>query len=285
MQRTLFILFSLLAVFGVTSCEGETESSDINFENNPLKNRHLIHSFSNEVHLIELYARDTAIYEGYNDLLLRIKDKNEKYISYAEMTWNNKTNDSIEGPITDIETSIDNPDVYTSFLIFPQNTYTKDWSLQLTYQIQSTTYEASTSLIVYKPDVNKVNIKEETGTDDKDYLIVLSEPYKPINGYNNCSILIYEKNNPSDYEIRRDLSVYVWFSKEDYVHNLVVELPFKSNSDKYQGKVEIIDLGIWQLNMVVKNEQGDTILGETKSAGHPISSLHFPLVTDSFINE
>lgn len=285
MQRVLIILFPFLILLGFSSCDGETESTDINFENNPLKNRSLIHSFSNEVHLIELYARDTVLYEGYNDLLLRIKDKNDTYISYAEVEWEITTNDSIAGPITNIDRSIDNPDVYTSFLIFPKNTYSSDWSLNVAYQIQSTTYEASTDLIVHEPNEYRITLKEEIGTDNKDYLIALSEPYKPINGYNNCSLLIYEKKSPTDYEIRRDLNVNVWFSKEDYIHDVVIELPFRPNSDKYQGKVEIIDLGVWQLNVVIQNVQSEILLGDKKSTDHPTSSLHFPLLTDSFTND
>lgn len=285
MQRTLIVLLPLLLLFGFSSCEGETESGDINFENNPLKGRHLTHSFHNDVHLIELYTRDTILHEGYNNLLLRIKDKNDTYISYADVEWEIRTNDNTTGPHTEVERSIDNPDVYTSSLIFPKNTHSKSWTLKLTYQIQSTTYNADTNLTVFKSDENSVNIYEGTGTDNREYLLALSDPYKPINGYNNCSLLIYEKYNSEEYEIRKDLNVHVWLSKENYVHDVVVELPFRDNSNKYQGKVEIIDSGLWQLNMVVKNEQNDIILGKERSANQPNSSLHFPLLTGAFIND
>lgn len=280
MQRTLLVLLSLSILFGFSSCMSETESSDIHFENNPLKDRYLIYSFSNQVHQIELYARDTVLYEGYNDLLLRIKDKNDKYISYAEVNWEARTEDTIKAPHTDLERSIDNPDVYTSFLIFPKNTFDKDWSLHLNYQIQSTTYQVSTDLIIHQPEENKGTIKERAGTDNRDYLLALSDPFKPINGYNNCSLLIYEKHSSTEYEILRDLSVYTWLSKEDYVDDMVVELPFRSNSDNYQGKIEVMYSGIWQLNVVVKDEQGYTILGEEKSTDHTTSSLHFHLLTN-----
>lgn len=283
MQRTLIILLPFLIFFGFSACVSETESSDINFENNPLKDHYLISSFSNQVHLIELYARDTILYEGYNDLLLRIKDKNDTYISYADVNWEAKTDDTINAPPTDLERSIDNPDVYTSFLIFPKNTFDKNWTLHLNYQIQSTTYQASTCLMIRQPHENKLNIKEETSTNNRDYLLVLSDPYKPINGYNNCSLLVYEKRNLNEYEIRRDLNIHVWLSKEDYVHDMVIELPFRSNSNKYQGKVEVIDSGVWQLNVVVKDEQNHILLGEEKNADHSTSSLHFPLLTDFFL--
>lgn len=284
MQRTLFVLFPFLVLFGFTSCVSETESSDIIFENNPLKDRYLILSFSNDVHKVELYTRDTVMYEGYNDILLRIKDKNDKYISYAEIEWNLIADDSTKAPKVAVNQSIDNPDVYTSFFVFPKNTYTKDWSLYLTYRIQSTNYTSNTELHVFKPDENKVTIEEELGEDNKEYLIVLTDPFKPISGYNNCSLIIFEKKDPSEYEILRNLNVYVWPSKEDYIDDLVVELPFRANLDRYQNKLEIIGLGLWQLNVVVKNEHGDPILGQEKSANHPISSLHFPLLIDSFEN-
>lgn len=284
MQRTLSILFPFIILFGFTSCLSETESSDIIFENNPLKDRHLIHSFSNDIHKIELYTRDTVLYEGYNDILLRIKDKNDKYISYADLEWSLIANDSTKAPKMEVIQSIDNPDVYTSFFIFPKNTHTKDWSLHLTYQIQSTAYTTNTQLSIVNPNINKVTIQEEVGTDDKEYLIVLTDPYKPISGYNNCSLIILERKNPSEYEMRRDLNVYVWTSKEDYIDELVVDLPFRTNLDKYQNKLEVIDLGLWQLNLVIKNEHNTTILGEEKSANQTTSSLHFPLLIDSFEN-
>lgn len=284
MQRALFILFPLIALFGFTSCLSDTESNDIIFENNPLKDRHLLLSFTNDLHEIEIYTRDTVLYEGYNDILFRIKDRNDKYISYATIQSNLLAADSTKAPKVAVNLSIDNPDVYTSFFVFPKNTYTKDWSLHITYQIQSTTYTSKTELRVIKPEVNKVTVEEKMGLDNKEYLIVLTDPYKPISGFNNFSLILFEKKNLSDYEIRRDLNVYAWLSKDDYTDHLVVDLPFRTNLDRYQNKIEIIDLGLWKLNMLVKNEYNTIILGNEKSANQLTSSLHFPLFVDSFEN-
>lgn len=282
MLRILFILFSLSILFGFTSCISETESGDIHFDNNPLKDRHLIYSFTNEVHQVQLYSRDSILYEGYNDILLRIKDQNDKYLSYVEMTWTAITTDSIIAPKAEVTQSIDNPDIYKSFLIFPKDTHTKNWHLNITYQIQSTSYTIDTELRLFKSEENRVTIKEKLGADNKEYLLVLTDPYNPINGFNNCSLMIYEKQDFSVFKIRRNLNVYAWCSRDDYIHDVVVELPFQSHSDRYQNKLEIIDLGIWRLNVVVKNEQNNIILGEEKSANQLTSSLHFPLATDSF---
>lgn len=282
MHRVIFIFFTLFSLFGLTSCLSETESGDIIFENDPLKNRNLLYFFTNDVHQIELYSRDSALYEGYNDIIIRIKDKNEKYISYADISWEAITNDSSIAPITDVVQSVDNPDVYNSFLIFPKATHTKDWFLTITYQIQSTTYSVSSEINVFKPNDNRITIEEQVGADNKPYLIVLTAPYKPINGFNNCSLMIYEDQASSNYKIRKDLTAQVWISKDGYVHDLVVDLPFQPYSNSYQNKLEIIDLGIWQLNVVVKNENNNIILGEEKSANQLTSSLHFPLATDLF---
>lgn len=282
MQRALFILFPFIVFFGLTSCLSDTESSDIIFENNPLKDRHLLLSFTNDIHKIELYARDTVLYEGYNDILLRIKDKNDKYISYATIESSLLSSDSTKAPKVAVNQSIDNPDVYTSFLVFPKDTYAKDWSLYITYQIQSTTYSSNTELRVIKPEDNKVTIEEKMGLDNKEYLIVLTDPYKPISGFNNFSLVLFEKKNLSDYEMCRDLNVYAWISKDDYTDDLIVDLPFRTNLDRYQNKIEILGLGLWQLNMLVKNEHNTIILGNEKSANQLTSSLHFPLFIDSF---
>jgi len=286
MLRALFILFPFIILFGFTSCLSDTESSDIIFENNPLKGRHLLLSFTNDIHKIELYTRDTLLYEGYNDVLLRIKDKNDKYISYATIESNLLAEDNIKAPKVEVIQSIDNPDVYTSFFVFPKNTYTKDWSLHITYQIQSTTYASRAELSVFKPEDNKVTIEEKLGLDNKDYLVVLTDPYKPISGFNNFSLILFEKKGSSEYEMHRDLNVYAWTSKEDYTNNPVVDLPFRANLDRYQNKIEVIGLGLWQLNMLVKNEHNTIILGNEKSANYQhVSSLHFPLLIDSFEND
>src|SRR5690625_5239699 len=281
MQRAIFISLTFLSLFGFISCLSETESGDIIFENDPIKNRNLIYSFTNDTHQIELYSRDTALYEGYNDILIRIKDKSEMYIFDVDVSWEAIASDSTTAPIADVVQSVDNPDVYNSFLTFPKASSTKDWSLYITYQIQSTTYTASTELNVIKPDENRITIENQMGMDNKSYLIVLTDPYNPINGFNNCSLMIYEVQSPSNYKIRQNLSVQVWSSKDDYVHDVVVDLPFQSYSDSCQNKLELIDVGIWQLNVVVKNEHNNIILGEEKSANQLTSSLHFPLATDS----
>ncbi|HLS11168.1 MAG TPA: hypothetical protein VK050_03305 [Flavobacteriaceae bacterium] len=279
MLRYFLILFPLISFLGFISCASETESGDIIFENNPLKDRQLIYSFSNEVHEIELYSRDSVLYEGFNDILIKIKDKNDKYISYADIQWQAVANDSSIAPITEIVQSTDNPDVYNSFLIFPKNAFSKDWTLNVTYQIQSTTYESNTNLSLFNPDENRITIEERFGSNGKEYLITLTNPYKPINGFNNCSLMLYKKQG-SNYHIVKDLTILVWCSKDDYVHDEVVDLPFQSYSNRYENRIEIIDLGIWQLNVVVKDKNGDIILGEEKSANQLISSLHFPLVTN-----
>ena len=280
MNRCFFILFSLISFLGFISCTSETESGDIIFENNPLKDRQLITSFSNEVHEIELYSRDSVLYEGFNDILIKIKDKNDKYISYADIQWQTVANDSSVAPITEIVQSTDNPDVYNSFLIFPKNAFSKDWTLNISYQIQSTTYNSHTDLNLFKPDENRVTIEERYGANGGEYLVILTNPYKPINGFNNCSIMLYEKHGPSVYNIMKDLTILVWCSKDGYVHDEVVDLPFQSYSNRYENRLEIIDMGVWQLNVVVKDKNGHIILGEEKSANQPVSSLHFPLATN-----
>lgn len=284
MQRFLFNSLYIFLFFGFFSCASDTESGDILFENNPLKNHYQIYSFSNETHLIELYARDTSLYEGYNDVLLRIKDINDEYISYADIEWEVATDEGITGPIAKINRSVDNPDVYTSFLIFPKNTYDKIWNLHIIYKIQSTTYEATTNLEIRKPNSNRITILEETGLDNKDYLLTLIDPYSPIAGHNNCSMIVFEQLSSTEFVAREDLFIHVWNSSGDYIQDDIVEIPFRANTNKYQGKIEIPGTGLWRLNLFVKNESGSVILGEEKSANHQTSSLHFPLNTEPINN-
>lgn len=278
------ILPLFLLALGLFSCSSDSGFGDVYFENNPLKGRFQILNFTNDIHRIELYSRDTALYEGYNNILLRIKDKKDNYISYATLEWEIFTTDSIIGFVTEIKQSLDNPDIYTSFLIFPEITQNNTWKLELTYQIQSNFYSATKDLVVNLPNPNKATVLEKTGIDSNKYLLALVDPYLPISGYNNCSILLYEKNL-GKYTLQKEMDIYVWCSTDNYTQEEIFELIFRPNTDMYQAKIEIPSAGLWQLNLNIKNKFGESILGEEKSANHPNSSLHFPMITNSLIED
>lgn len=273
----IFTLLILL-VFGFASCTSETDSTDIIFENDPLQNQHLIHSFSNQYHNFELYSRDSILFEGYNELLFRIRDKEDKYLSYVDLEWEASSTDLVSSPKTEIKQSTENPEVYTSFLIFPTNASKKEWKLAISYKIQSSTYQIEANLDVSQPNLNRTTLKERTGKDNKDYLLALSSPYLPINGYNNCAILVYEKTETNTYQLAKDLNIQVWTSLGDHAYDDLTDLFYRVNLDRYQGRIELIDYGAWQLNLVVQDKENQIILGEEKSADNPMSSLHFPLI-------
>jgi len=282
LKNSFYFLCLCISIFFL-SCAKDTISGDINFENNPLKNRVLFHSFSNIFHQIELYARDTILYEGYNDILIRIKDKDENYISYAEIEWKAYSSDSIYSPFSKIIRSIDNPDVYTSFLIFPTNTSDKNWALEISYQIQSSTYFATTFLTPQRPDSNQINIQSQIGLENKEYIVALVDPYFPIRGNNNCSILVYEKISSSEYINLNNLNIIAWNSSENYTQDRTFEIDFRPITEMYQGKIEIPDSGLWQLNLTIKDNKDNVILANEKSAKYPESSLHFPLLTTNLL--
>ena len=164
------------------------------------------------------------------------------------MSWEAVTNDSIQAPIANVVQSVDNPDVYNSFLYFQKPPIPKigffisriKFKAQLTRQAPKT----------YLNPMKQSDYRRAVGMDNK--LFNSTFFYKPINGFNNCSLMIYEVQGPSNYKIRQNLSIQVWASKNDYVHDVVVDLPFQPYSNNYQNKLEIIDPGVWQLNVAVK---------------------------------
>src|SRR5690554_3553428 len=158
MKTTHYITFLFIALF-TFSCNSDNETTLTHPDE--VVDLIKVKEISNTAHTIELYSKNGKLVQGYNELSLRIKEKNSNfYIDNAIVDWHpimHMTDMQHSCPKSKVIKTPHKQTLYHGFLIFQMASHGSEyWELTINYTIDGTSYVVSDILEVLPSDRQRV---------------------------------------------------------------------------------------------------------------------------------
>lgn len=282
MKTSLKYLVALLAMaFTFASC-----SSDDNNNTNPVNELDglvKIQQFDNDSHTIELYSKTGFLQQGFNDINIRIKDKQStEYIKNAAITWKpimHMTMMSHACPFSKVTKLTSEGTLYNGYIVFtmPQND-TEYWDLEIKYTINGTEFTALSQIDV--PASAKRNLNTFTGTDGTKYIVAYIEPNQPKVAINDLKVGVWKMENMMSYPMVNGYTVKIdprMPSMGNHTSPNNVNATQSNPGELYNGKLALTMTGYWKINLQLANAEGEVLKGETITEANEASSIFFEI--------
>lgn len=283
-----FIIKNILCII-LLSCLILSCSKDKHDTNNNINSEKLIKvtEFSNDNHVIEIYSfSDDTLSTGYNDVLLKIKDKNSNdYIKNADIKWlpvmimsGVRKHSCPRSEIIEKPTS--QKDYYRGFMVFQMITSDENnyWEIDFSYKINGIDYKATSKINVKAGSKRTLNNFTANG---KRYLLVYMQTDKPKVAINDITIGIFTPiNNMMDFQIVDSLIV-----KLDPRMPVMGNHGSPNNQDAvqkniggfYYGKLSLTMTGYWKINLQLLDEKGNMLKGKVIDSNNESSDIFFDI--------
>lgn len=262
-------------------CSCSTDSDDIT-ENNEIANLVLVETLENDFHEIELFSESGHFEEGYNELFLRIKDKDgETYYKDAAFEWRpimHMENSHHSAPRSPLSKMPDTESLFSGYIIFQmaQNA-TEAWSLSLDYRIGKQEYTLNAPIEVLPSARKRVSVF--IGADQQKYILALVSPTEPAVATNQAEMALYRMQDMEfhvvdNYQIKIDPRM-PGMGNHSSPNN--VDLSQQEEGELYSGKLNLTMSGFWRINLQLLNEDGVVVKGELVTETNERSSLNLEL--------
>jgi hypothetical protein len=258
-------------------------SSDDTPKTNELSGLTKFKEITNDTHIIELYAAKGSLAQGYNEVSLRIKNKQTgAYEKNATVTWQPMMHMSMmthSCPFSTVEKSTPDATLYKGYMVFQmaQND-TEYWDLKIDYTIDGVSYSHTSVLDV--PASEHKTTTTFTGTDGAKYILAYIAPETPKVAVNDFKIGLWKMQ-----------SMMSFTTVDGYQINIDPRMPSMGNhgspnnvnatqtkaGDFYTGKLSLTMTGYWKINMQLLNTTGEVLKGEAITETQTDSSLYFDL--------
>ena len=275
-----FMLFILANTF-IISCSSDDDNISNSNNQNETDHLILIQTISNESHQLAIFSENGKLMEGYNSIYIQIKDNNNELISNANINWEplmHMHNMSHSAPFSNIAKTYDSNTLYHGFIIFQMASNDDEyWALNFDYTIDGVSYQMSDTINVQQAERRR--LVSFVGNDDNNYLIALVEPKDPKVAINDMVAAIYKMENMHQYSLIND-----------YVLKIDPRMPGMGNHGSpnnqdltqgadlfYHGKLSLTMTGYWKINLILENEIGETLKGESISDDNESSSIFFEI--------
>ncbi|WP_022827305.1 hypothetical protein [Flavobacterium antarcticum] len=282
MKTSLNYFVAVIAmVFTFASC-----SSDDNNTTNPtneLDGLVKIQQFDNDSHTIELYSKNGLLQQGYNDINIRIKDKQSAaYVKNATITWKplmHMTMMTHACPYSALTKTNAAGTLYNGFIVFtmPQNT-TEYWDLEINYIIDGVNYTAISQIDV--PASAKRTLNTFTGTDGTKYVVAYIEPTAPKVAVNDLKVGVWKMENMMNFPMVNGYTVKIdprMPSMGNHTSPNNVNAVQANPGELYTGKLSLTMTGYWKINLQLANTSGEILKGETVTDAVEASSIFFEI--------
>ena len=264
--------------FTFTSC-----SSDDNTDTNELSGLIKVQQFDNDSHTIELYSKAGFLQQGFNDINVRIKDKQStEFIKNATITWKpimHMTSMSHACPYSAVTKTDAASTLYKGYIVFtmPQND-TEYWDLELNYTINSVNYTAKSVIDV--PASAKKRLNTFTGTDGVKYIVAYIEPTAPKVAINDLKVGVWKMANMMSFPMIDGYTVKIdprMPSMGNHSSPNNVNATQANPGELYNGKLSLTMTGYWKINLQLVNPAGEVLKGEVITDAVEASSIFFEI--------
>jgi len=263
----------------ITSCSSNTSEDPIN----EIDGLQKVQEITNDTHIIELYTTSGQLEQGYNEITLRIKDKNSnEYIENAQTTWKplmHMVSRTHSCPKSEVKKVADTKTIYRGFIIFqmPEND-DEGWNLTFNYQINGTDYTAVDDISV--PQSSKRRCTVFMGSDGVKYILALVAPTEPKVALNDMTVALYKMENMMSFPVVADDTIKLdprMPSMGNHSSPNNVDLTYNTDTQMYEGKLALTMTGYWKLNLILLNNNGEILKGEEVNDNNESSSLFLEL--------
>lgn len=280
MKNSIKYFIAVLAIaLTITSCSNDDDSPVIN----ELDGLSQIMQIENSSHVIELYSAKGVLQQGYNDINLRIKNKqSSEYIENATISWKplmHMTMMTHACPFSAVTKKTEAQTLYNGYIVFQmaQND-TEYWDLEIKYTINGTDFVATSKINV--PPSSKRGVLSFNGTDSTKYVVALIEPTNPKVAVNDLKVGVWKMESMTDFPL-----------VDGYTVKIDPRMPSMANHSSpnnvnaiqtvaggwYNGKVAFTMTGYWKINLQIADKEGAILKGETISETTESSSIFFEI--------
>lgn len=275
----LYKIFFLFALAMITSCSSDDDSTPINELDGLVK----VKEFNNDSHIIELYTSTGTTQQGYNEILLRIKDKTTNiYIQNATIEWMpimHMTMMNHSCPFSTVEKVVGKETLYKGYIVFqmPQNA-TEYWDLKIDYAINGTNYMVTD--IIDVPASTKKTVNSFMGTDNVRYIVALIDPRTPKVALNDMKVGIFKMETMMNFPKVNGYTLKIdprmpSMGNHGSPNNL--NLTQSASDEFYHGKVSLTMTGYWKINLQLLNASNEVLKGEAVTETTESSSIFFEI--------
>jgi hypothetical protein len=277
--KYLSILFVAVTLFSCSSDSDSTPEKPIDEISGLTK----IQELSNDNHIIELYSETGKLTQGYNQISLRIKDKNTNtYITNASLNWMpimNMATMQHSCPKSLIEKVSGKQTLYDGTIIFQMAQNDKDfWELKINYTINAVDYTVTAPISVFAAEKRTVN--SFTGTDGVRYILAYIAPKSPKIGLNNMTVGLYKMQDMMTFSMVDNFKVKIdprMPSMGNHSSPNNTDLTQSIAQGFYNGNLSLTMTGYWKINLQLLNASGEILKGEEFTPENISSSLYFEI--------
>jgi hypothetical protein len=269
-----------IAIFSITFISCNKEKTATPNETDGLK---LLKVISNDTNSVELYTRTGKLLVGYNDIYLRIKNKNTGvYKTDASINWMpimHMTSMMHSAPKSEIAKVAGMQTLYKGYIVFqmPEN-ISERWTLSLALQSGGITSGMMDTIPVNNSDKKRVVVF--TGADAQKYILAYTTPATPTVAVNDFTVCLFKKETMLSFPAVSDASILFdprMSSMGNHSSPNNVQPVFSATDNLYHGKLSLTMTGYWKLNFIVKDATSTVLKGEEVTASNESSSLYLEL--------
>jgi hypothetical protein len=277
--KYLSILFVAITLFSCSSDSDTTPDNPTDETAGLVK----IKELSNDNHIIELYSETGKLTQGYNQISLRVKDKNTNtYITNASLNWTpimNMATMQHSCPKSSIEKVSGKQTLYTGNIIFQMAQNDADyWELKINYNINAIDYTVTAPISVFASEKRTVN--SFTGTDGVRYVLAYIAPKTPKIGLNNMSAALYKMQDMMTFTIVDNFKVKIdprMPSMGNHSSPNNTDLIQSTSQGFYSGNLSLTMTGYWKINLQLLNASGEVLKGDDFTPENVSSTLFFEI--------
>ena len=282
MKTSLKYFVALIAIaFTFASCSNDDNNNNSTI--NELDGLVKIQQFDNDSHTIELYSKTGFLQQGFNDINVRIQDKQTtNYIENATITWKpvmHMTMMAHSCPFSAVTKTVATNSLYNGYIVFtmPQND-TEYWDLEINYTIDGTNYTVTSEIDV--PAAAKKNLNTFTGTDGVKYIVAYIEPNEPKVAVNDLKVGVWKMENMMSFPMIDGYTLKIdprMPSMGNHTSPNNVHATQANPGELYNGKLSLTMTGYWKVNLQLANAAGDILKGEAITETTEASSIYFEI--------
>lgn len=278
----LFLFLSIIFI----SCSSD---DDINIDSiDETDNLHLIETFNSQDYTLEVFSTAEQLIVGYNQIYLRLTDKNGNYIEEADMEWKPMMTMNMENmehhhssPFSEIKKTENKQTLFEGYIVFTMPSGENDfWNLEFDLSVgqKNISFEEEINVISTESNYNKV-YTSKMGENNTNYILALVDPMNPEIGTNDIVVVLFESIEDDTFLIVDDFQIKVDPRMPGMDNHSAPgnEDMTQREDGLYQGKVGFSMSGYWKINLILEDESGTVVAGEAVTEDDPESSIHFKL--------
>jgi hypothetical protein len=130
------------------------------------------------------------------------------------------------------------------------------------------------------PDARLATVQAFTGKDGNHYILTLLEPKKPQEGANKITAYVHSSKDGGNYALVKNVKLKIdprMPSMGNHSSPNNVDLTWDDKNKVYQGTVNFSMTGYWKISLILLNETGEVLQGNSITADVKESSIYFEI--------